>query len=250
MLRKALTSDFETWAVLEGVPESFHRHFDHVVPALGMHSWKLNLLAAEICSQAADEDWIMFLDGDAFPLSDVRPLAEAAFRRGDCLVAVQRRENGGDVQPHPMFAVTTVKSWRLLLGDWSPGWAWHNALSQPVTDVGGNLQRSLARQHASWSPVHRTHQLAEHPVFFGVYGNLVYHHGASFRMPVTRSDHVRWRRPWPVADHVRYVLHRLDERRVARRNASDSQKIFQRLTRDPLATLAAATEVNHAETQF
>lgn len=90
---------------MEGLPSAHHRKFDHVVPSLGTHAGKLNLLAAEACGQAQEVDLLMFLDGDAFPITDPFPIVDSLLADHE-LVAMQRLENAGDCQPHPSFATS------------------------------------------------------------------------------------------------------------------------------------------------
>ena len=59
----------------------------------------------------SDEDILLFIDGDAFPISDVATYAEEKLKQFP-LIAVQRSENDGDPQPHPCFCITTVGFWK------------------------------------------------------------------------------------------------------------------------------------------
>jgi hypothetical protein len=179
-LRRHLNVEYQTWASIEGIDRSCAASFDRVLAQRGPHSGKLNHLALEICHVAQDDDWIMFLDGDAFPIADPVPMLTEALQKAP-LVAVRRAENLEDPQPHPCFCVTTVASWRGLAGDWSRGAVWRNAGGEQVSDVGGNLLRALELTHTPWVQLLRTNGSRLHPVFFAVYGELVYHHGAGFR---------------------------------------------------------------------
>jgi hypothetical protein len=113
------------------------------------------------------------------------------------LIAVQRYENNGDVQPHPCFCVTTVGLWRQIGGDWHPGHTWVDPQGKAVTDIGGNLLRAVDSADVDWYPLRRMNKVDLHPVFFAVYGDdehggVVYHHGAAFRPGgLTRADFVR-----------------------------------------------------------
>lgn len=185
-LRRHISEPFEVWANLEGV-EHRSAEFDHVVPALGEHPGKLNLIAAEVTAASPDDDLIMFLDGDAFPIADPMPVVRKGLEEA-VLVAVQRRENLDDPQPHPCFAVCTVGSWSRLHGDWSAGHSWPNQRWGTMTDTGGNLLRILELNHKSWVPLLRTNHHGLHPLWYGIYGGVVYHHGAGFRSPISRRD--------------------------------------------------------------
>jgi len=184
-LRRHIREPFELWGSLEGISMEWHAFFDRVIPSVGNHSGKLNLLAAEVAHIAHDNDLIMFLDGDAFPIADPLPSCLLELTHSD-LVAVQRFENNGDLQPHPCFAVTYVGKWRGFGGDWSSGNPWPTTTGE-VTDVGGNLLRALERTGSSWKPLLRTNGTNDHPLFFGVYGHIVYHHGSGFRSGIGRT---------------------------------------------------------------
>ena len=97
------------------------------------------------------------------------------------LVAVRRAENVGDPQPHPCFCVTSVGTWRRLPGDWSGGYTWPGHRGKLVTDVGGNLLRALELAQLEWVQILRSNRVNLDPLFFGLYGDVIYHHGAGFR---------------------------------------------------------------------
>lgn len=179
-LRRYLTAEYQTWASIEGIDRSYASSFDRVLDQRGPHAGKLNHLALEICHVAQDDDWIMFLDGDAFPIADPLPTLAEGLQTAP-LVAVRRAENVDDPQPHPCFCVTTVGTWRGLPGDWSRGAVWRNGGGERVSDVGGNLLRTLELTHTPWVELLRTNGSELHPLFFAIYGELVYHHGAGFR---------------------------------------------------------------------
>lgn len=186
-LRRHITEPFRLWASMQGVPDSFHRFADHVIPATGRHAGQLNLLAHSILREAVDDDLVIFIDGDAFPIADPLPIIRQALAT-HALVAVRRDENLGDPQPHPSFCATTAGLWRRLPGDWANGASWINAAGQRVSDVGGNLGWLLDDRGLPWAPLLRTNARNLHPLWFGVYGGIVYHHGASFRERVSRLD--------------------------------------------------------------
>ena len=97
------------------------------------------------------------------------------------LAAVRRDENLGDPQPHHLFCVTTAGFWKELGGDWGAGPTWCTSTGGAATDHGARLWRLLAARGIEWWPILRTNQVDLHPVWFGVYGDVLYHHGASFR---------------------------------------------------------------------
>jgi hypothetical protein len=179
-LREHIHTAHRTWTSLQGIDPSYASYFDRVIDQEGRHSDKLNHLAVEISAEAADDDLLMFLDGDAFPIADPMPLISDGLAQAP-LVAIRRDENGGDVQPHPSFCVTTAGFWRKIGGDWSQGYRWVNDEGRRVSDVGGNLLRKLELTESDWVAVLRSNRTNLDPLFFGIYGDVIYHHGAGFR---------------------------------------------------------------------
>jgi hypothetical protein len=229
-LREHISTPYRTWASLQRIDPSYSSYFDRVIDQTGRHSDKLNHLAIEILAEASEDDLIMFLDGDAFPIADPMPVITDGLSRAP-LVAVRRPENAGDPQPHPSFCVTTVKAWRELGGDWSQGYRWVNAEGRRVSDVGGNLLRKLELTDTPWIEVLRSNRKDLDPVFFGIYGDVIYHHGAGFRglTNLTRfhASLAPKPRPLPSIPLVRGVLRR---REWQKRRAWD-RHTKERLTR-------------------
>jgi hypothetical protein len=197
-LERNISEPFRVVANLEDVDPSYEKRFDRVVPGLGRHAGKLNLLAAEIAAEGDPDDLMMFLDGDAFPIADPMPVVRNALSTVP-LVAVRRDENGHDPQPHPCFCVMRIRDWERLHGDWSMGYAWENDWAGQITDVGANLLATLRREQIPWEPLVRTNRVDLHPLWFAVYGDIVYHHGAGFRDPLAARRAVveqpsRWKR--------------------------------------------------------
>jgi len=188
-LRKYVPGDFRIYAWLNDLPAVATDTFYHVKrEPVTDHATKLNSLADTICADSQqDDDVLIFLDGDAFPIADLAPLIQQV-QTTTPLIAAQRLENHGDRQPHPCFCVTTVGCWRKIKGDWQAGYTWKNTDGREVTDVGGNLLGRLTTEQIPWTPLLRTNQLNLHPLFFGIYGDVIYHHGAGFRKGDTRAE--------------------------------------------------------------
>lgn len=232
-LARHLPAPYELWGSLERVPSVHYRKFDHVIPSSGTHAGKLNLLAAEACSQAHTDDLLLFLDGDAFPIEDPFPTVDSLLQGHD-LVAIQRKENAGDCQPHPSFAVTRVGTWLHLQGDWSMGFPWTNNAGGTLTDVGGNLLRALERTATPWAPLLRSNRRNIHPLWFGLYGDVVYHHGAGFRSAVSRVDNRSLGIPhdWRSGNILQRRVHRFRRSVQLHRGKELSQAMFRLLMAD------------------
>jgi hypothetical protein len=217
------------------------------------HSAKLNALAAEIGQEADPEEVLIFLDGDAFPIAPLDGFLDDTLGRFP-LVAVRRDENLGDKQPHPSFCATTVGFWQELGGDWSRA-PWTNDVGWEIDDPGGRLLGTLSAKGVEWHALRRSNRVNLHPVLFGVYDDVVYHHGAGFREVFDRVDRLRagtipdlpvglapdppaglaglaWKlraKRWYIAEK-RPVVRR--ERRLMRENRELSERVFRWLQED------------------
>jgi hypothetical protein len=198
-LRQHISVPYQTWTSLQDIDPAYSVHFDRVLEQRGTHASKLNHLALEIAHTAAEDDLLMFLDGDAFPIADPLPLITDGLSRAP-LLAVRRAENADEPQPHPCFCVTTIRTWRALPGDWSGAYTWPGPKGKLVSDVGGNLLRALELTETPWVDVLRSNGTKLNPLFFAIYGDTIYHHGAGFRTSavVSRADLDSLREPAPV----------------------------------------------------
>lgn len=239
-LRRHLQSDYRVYAWLNYIPGAPRDSFYYTCSeAVDSHPVKLNILADIIlASTSRDDDLLIFLDGDAFPVRDIRPLIQENLPARK-LLAVQRLENTGDIQPHPCFCVTTVGFWREIRGDWNDGYLWKNARGKQVTDAGGNLMKQLNDRGVEWLPLLRTNRVNLHPLFFAVYGGVVYHHGAGFRKGECRVDDANLKlHPRDaflgkfVPGYRRRVRKKLWKQTIAN-NDQLSEEIFQKIRQDP-----------------
>ena len=233
-LREHIRVPFETWSSIPQGERSHREQFDHLIEQKGPEAGRLNHLAFEITRQAGEEDLLMFLSPDAFPIADPMGLVEEALSRAP-LIAVRRSENDGERQPHPCFCVTTVGAWRRLAGDWSDGYPWPGRGGRPMTEVGANLLRRLELTETPWVELERTNPARLDPLYFAIYGGVVYHHGGGEVARVHRASEPK---PLPVpslpglAEGVRRLNGRrrlLWERGVHRRFAKRSEEIVARI---------------------
>lgn len=241
-LREHISVPYQTWSSLNRIDPSYSVHFDRIIDQTGRHSDKLNHLAIEIGHEADDGDLLMFLDADAFPIADPMPLITDGLSRAP-LLAVRRAENNNDRQPHPCFCVTTVGAWRQLPGDWSPGYKWASE-GRRVSDVGGNLLRQLELTETPWVEVLRSNRKSPDPIFFSVYGDVVYHHGAGSRTRAfTRghNQHAPRRLPVPDVPVAREIVGWVNQGRrrswkykSERAQMHESNRVYERIQRgDP-----------------
>jgi len=201
-LERNIEEPFLLYAWLDkGMEEHAGKFFYSTDVPVKEHEYKLTVLGDLVAHAADPDDVILFIDGDAFPIAPMAGFLHEKLEQYP-LVAVRRDENNGDPQPHPLFCAMRASLWLDLPGDWRRGHTWKDEQGQTVTDVGGNLLGLLEERGVEWYPLLRTNKLNPHPLQFGVYGDLVYHHGGGFRrtaggriswMPHRRALRATWR---------------------------------------------------------
>ena len=188
-LRKNIQEEFLTYAFLNDIPADHYHKFNHYyTEPIREHSIKLNILSnLAVLNAKSEDDWLMFIDGDAFPIGDVVSYVKEKLKEYP-LVAIQRRENHlGSYLPHPSFCVTTIKFWKEIGGNWDKGFV-GRFLGKPLFEVGGYLHSVLEEMEIKWHPMLRSNKKDIHSLLFGIYDDLIYHHGAGFRLPTSRID--------------------------------------------------------------
>jgi hypothetical protein len=246
-MHRHLPVPHEIWTSLEHIDASYGVHFDRVLDQHGSHAGKLNHLAMEISQVASPDDLLMFIDGDAFLIADPMTVIREGLQKAP-LIAVRRAENFNEPQPHPCFCVTTVRTWNELPGDWTSGYTWPGVTGRQGGDVGGNLLRRLELSGTPWVELLRTNRVNLDPLYYAVYGGIVYHHGAGFRAgELSLADREAAPKPLPrsrlplVAQLLRLANRRrwrAWEVRTQRRHLKQSQRIFESIERGDSEWLA------------
>ncbi|MFC2112202.1 hypothetical protein ACFLTA_02955 [Bacteroidota bacterium] len=184
-LEKNLGSEYNYYAVVNKDTKVVEQRFNYVSKSTqANHSKHLNHLLSYVLESSADENEILvFLDGDAFPVAPLHEYLENSLEEYP-LIAIQRLENVGEFIPHPSFCAAKIGFWKEL----GPIWGEMRTSHEFGKDPGGNLFDRLKDKGMNWGKLMRTNQINLHPLFFGIYDNLIYHHGAGFRDPISRVD--------------------------------------------------------------
>jgi hypothetical protein len=231
-LQRHVAGAYRTYAFLNGPDVERHADRFDVVEMKGgsaQHPVKLNRLAQRVLEHAGDDDLLVFLDGDAFPVVALEPALRGLLDRAP-LVAIRRDENG-DLYPHPSFCATTAGFWRRLGGDWRRGKPWTLPDGGYVhSEVGARLLRQLHEGNYEWTPLLRTNARNLHPLLFGLYGDLVYHHGAGYRYPLTRAD-MEWVKSVRAEGDLARAREAARGWRIAR-NMELDRRVYREIQRD------------------
>ena len=239
-LRRHISQPFKTFAVLEGISRQHHDAFDCVIASKGTHEGHLNLLAAEIGAVADPADILVFLMATPF-------LSPIPGRRSQAPCVTHKCSPYGGTKitaiGNPILASAPSKS---KSGSGS------TATGAPATNGrtirGGRRATSAATfgncrtEQFRLDPLLRTNKRNDHPLWFAVYGDIIYHHGAGFRRPFSRVDEqmrpegVRGGRIplWhDIAIKLTARRRRIWTEKVMRSNEELSEQWFERLKNDP-----------------
>lgn len=238
-LRRGTGEPYRVHASFEGIASRHGQGFDSVLEhddlapgedAGARIELKLEALSAALIEQADPGDLIVFAHGDTLPLpgwaGETRGLVGAG------RLAAVRRDEMGEPIPHWSFCATTAGFWEEIGGDFGRGPTWSFG-GKEVTDTGASLWKDLERRGVGWRPILRTNRVNLHPVWFGVYGDIVYHHGAGFRVPMSRFDAAAYSDlPVPLRN-IAGVRRRVANSRLSRRmyrRARDDDDFYLELT--------------------
>lgn len=175
----------------EGKYSNFH--FIDLREVQNQHWYRLNYLAEQVFKTEEEfdpDDILIFTDGDAFPVCPyavpVSNLLQGPEKVG--CVAVSRDENPEPFladefkpYPHPCFMATNLLFWKENELKWS--------LETPhIETAGPTLKRWYDEHGHNWVSMMRSNLYDLHPLYFGIYGDFLYHHGAGNRLVYDSID--------------------------------------------------------------
>jgi hypothetical protein len=195
------TSDYKVWCFFdEHMDTSPHKHkfnflknHDNIEGISGSydHATKLDNLFKIVAKDknTKDDDVVIFLDSDAFPIDNVNEYIEPKLKCYN-LAGVSRPENdNGHCCIHPCFTFSTVGFWK------KNNLTWHGVdmnfpIVNPINDTGGLLYQDISKKNIKCYKIYKTKKssIDVHPAFFSSYGDIAYHHGAGSRKFFSRSE--------------------------------------------------------------
>ena len=150
-----------------------------------IHADRLNTLVGIAMNDAGEsDDTLIVMDSDTFPVDHnwVNTIQDNLSRNP--ITAIQRRENSAaglgcvpELHPHACFLATTTKFWGK-----------HKLSFGGVPNTGFNIGEWLKENNLDFAKLLRSNHIDLHPLYFGVYGNILYHHGAGNRLPYDGVD--------------------------------------------------------------
>jgi len=193
-LNKHIHEPFKVYAVLNNIDKI---HFNKFYFATDFesafangdynHSDKLDFLTKQIIKEGGDEDIIIFLDSDAFPIGNLMPSLKELIKKHQ-LIGVRVNKLIKD-RPHRSFVATTIGVWEKIDGGWIGDVAQYNphTVNNEPRRL-NNVGNQLSKHNIDWYPIIRTNTKDIHPLFYGIYGDMIYHHGCGSRNQISTYD--------------------------------------------------------------
>jgi hypothetical protein len=142
------------------------------------HPRALDYLARKV---AASFDYIVTLDTDSFPVrNDWLDVLVSACESGAAVAGVYRNEMAPKVHPFIHVSGFCVRrdDLRALGVSFGRKLQLDSGYNQ---DVGQKITYEFIRQGREIAPLERSNEVNYHPIVGGVYGDVIYHHGAGSR---------------------------------------------------------------------
>jgi hypothetical protein len=136
------------------------------------HPRALDHLLAQV---SADVQYVVTLDSDSFPVrDDWLDVLIGACERGAAVTGVYRDEMAPTIRPfvHVSGLCARLSDLRSLDASFN---------RHPGQDVGQNITEELRSRGREVAPLHRSNSVSCHFLMGGLYGDVIYHHGAGSR---------------------------------------------------------------------
>ena len=146
------------------------------IPRRSWNHWtKLNNLTNIVVNDddTNDDDILIWLDCDAFPVADVNDFIESKLQEFE-FFAIYRKEMNNSVIPHPSFAGCKVKLWKKFNLSWEgiP----HAPLGKETHDTGEEARCMLfcRKTILNGINVNLSHSKLTFTYYFAIYESLIY----------------------------------------------------------------------------
>ena len=149
------------------------------------HAGRLNHMFNNVVKKEGnDEDILIFMDSDTFPIVGNWVDVIVKNLKINPITAIQRKENSAaglgckpELHPHICFFSTTIGFW-----------VKNNLTIGGVPNTAYNIGEWLKANNLDFTKILRSNAIDLHPLYFGVYENILYHHGSGNRIPYDGVD--------------------------------------------------------------
>ena len=221
-LKKYINEDYKVYTRLG---ENYNQHkdkFDGAIEGQGHWTESMGLLLKFVNENAKDGDKVLLLDSDAFPIAPISDFLDEKLKEYP-FVSCQEPQHEWDTNykiPHPMFMLFDAK--HILQGDLSHYLS--NIIKDPSGNWWGGVIEWMNKNKYDYYPIVRSNKTNLHPLYFGIYENLIYHHWAGSRRMITRADRLKHKREGGDGYNGPGI------ERIAEENHKMSNDIFEQIT--------------------
>lgn len=144
----------------------------------------MKLSLDEIKKDFKPDDIILIIDSDAFLLGSLDPLIKRLDQYP--YVSCQEPQHEIDITrkiPHPMFFMFKAKTLNEKLYYYLT-----NILNHGTGTWWDGLIKWMKNNNYEYYPIERSNKVNLHPLYFGIYEDIIYHHWAGSRKMITRPD--------------------------------------------------------------
>ncbi len=208
-LEKFIDEDYKVYTRLGENHDKHNDKFDGALDGAGHWTESMKLLLDFIHKNAKSDDKVLLLDSDAFPIKPISSFLNEKLKDYP-FVSCQEPEHEIDNTrkiPHPMFMLFEAK--HILEGDLED---YLNRIIDDGTGTWwGGVISWLHRNGYEYYPIERSNKINLHPLYFGVYGDIIYHHWAGSRKMITRPDRRRATKSGEDIDTIAEENHKISE---------------------------------------
>ena len=168
--------------------------------------------------EVKSDDTILLLDSDAFPIAPMGDFLEKKLEEYP-FVSAQEPMHEWDrnplyLIPHPMFMAFKAKH---IIEDNLTDYL-RNIIKDKNDNWWGGTINWLKERGYDYYPLVRSNKTNLHPLYYGIYDDLIYHHWAGSRNMITRPDRIRAQETGENVDDI------------AKENHEMSSQVFERVT--------------------
>ena len=195
-LKKHLKVPYKTYMVHANMPEGYGDYTDNFDVLVDVKNKTFHqadgaiITLPKIKNNLKPNDIVIKLDSDALFISDIDESFLDRVHR-EKFIALKEPRHESNLKLHTAHPVFYAFKGEYLQSDFN-GKSLMRALSTVQVDGAsnwwGDVDKWLRKNVEKWGVLERTNVTNLHSLYFGIYGDLIYHHWAGSRMMRTRED--------------------------------------------------------------
>ena len=183
---KYINCDYQVYVRMNENHEEYMNKYDVCVPGMSRHqSDSFKILYDIVKDSILPDDIVIRIDSDAFPIDNTFIDIITENLKKYQMIAIEEPEHELDLNiriPHPSFMAFTAKSLFNGLDECLC------SRSMKYENWWGDVMNWIESEDRKYYPLVRYNKVNLHPLYYGIYGGIIYHHWAGSRTMITRAD--------------------------------------------------------------